>query len=123
MRTALLSIRDRMDRAGVMLSGLCAVHCVLSIVLVSFLGLGGGLLLAPSIHRVGLALAIGIGVMALGVGVTRHGRTAPLVVGVIGLTLMASGLIVSHGLAEAMLTIPGVLLVALAHIGNLRHAA
>jgi hypothetical protein len=35
---------------------------------------------------------------------------------------MAAGLVVSHGPAEALLTIPGVGLVAFAHLHNLRHA-
>ena len=61
MRDALLSIRDRLDGVGVFLSGLCAVHCVLGLVLVTFLGLGGGVLLSPEIHRAGLALAVVIG--------------------------------------------------------------
>lgn len=122
MRTAFLSIRDRFDRAGIFLSGLCAVHCVLGIVLVSMLGLGGGLLLDPSIHEIGLALAIGIGLLSLGLGVLRHGRFGPLATGAVGLVLMALALAVKHGLGEALLTIAGVALVATAHIANLRHA-
>lgn len=122
MRTAFLSIRDRFDRAGIFLSGLCAVHCVLGIVLVSMLGLGGGLLLDPSIHEIGLALAIGIGLLSLGLGVLRHGRFGPLATGAVGLVLMALALAVKHGLGEALLTIVGVALVATAHIANLRHA-
>ena len=33
MRRAILSIRDRLDRAGVLLSGLCAVHCLAGLLL------------------------------------------------------------------------------------------
>lgn len=123
MRDAILSIRDRLDRVGVLLSGLCALHCVLSIVLVSALGLGGHLLLTPAIHEVGLMLAILVGMVTLGVGVLRHGEVGPLLIGTCGIGLMASALAVGHGLPEAVLTISGVSLVALAHIRNLRHAA
>jgi hypothetical protein len=123
MRQAMLSIRDRLDRVGVLLSGLCAVHCLLSIVLVSVLGLGGQALLAPAIHEVGLMLAIFVGAVTLGMGVLRHGKPAPLVIGGAGLTLMALALTVPHGLPEALLTIAGVALVATAHIQNLRHTA
>ena len=122
MRSAILSIRDRLDRAGILLSGLCAVHCVLGIVLVSVLGLGGELVLSPAIHEVGLALAILVGLVTLGLGVLRHGRRGPLAVGICGLALMAAALAVGHGISEALLTICGVALVAIAHIGNLRHA-
>lgn len=123
MRDAILSIRDRLDRIGVMLSGLCAVHCLLSILLVSVLGLGGQALLAPAIHEVGLMLAILVGAVTLGMGVLRHGKPAPLLIGGAGLTLMAFALTVPHGLPEALLTIAGVALVATAHIQNLRHTA
>jgi hypothetical protein len=54
MRDAILSIRNRLDGAGVLLSGLCVIHCLLGLILVSLLGLGGSLLLAPEVHRVGL---------------------------------------------------------------------
>ncbi len=122
MRRALLSIRDRFDRAGIFLSALCMVHCVLGLVIVSFLGLGGGVLLAPSIHRVGLALAVAIGALALGAGFVRHGRSAPLMLGALGISFMAAALAVGHGLGEAVLTIGGVSIVAAAHLWNLRAA-
>ena len=123
MSRVMLTIRDRFDRVGVLLSGLCALHCVLSIVLVSVLGLGGEILLTPAIHEVGLALAIAVGVVTLGLGVLRHRQPAPLLIGAAGLSLMALALLVPHGPKEAMLTIAGVALVATAHIRNLRHAA
>ena len=124
MRQTLLSIRNRMDGFGVLLSGLCAVHCVLGVVLVGILGLGGQALLSPEIHRYGLALAVVVGVISLGFGALRHGRIEPMIVGGLGLSLMAAALFVGHGLPEAVLTIMGVSLVALAHIRNLRgHAA
>lgn len=122
MRDAVLSIRNRLDGLGVMLSGLCAVHCLLGLVLVTVLGLGGGILLRPEIHQIGLALAVVIGVLTLGLSALRHGRTGPLLVGACGIALMAAAVITGHGPAEAALTIGGVALVALAHIWNLRRA-
>lgn len=122
MQRAVFTIRDRFDRAGILLSGLCAVHCVLGVVLVSMLGIGGELLLAPEIHEVGLVFAILIGAATLGVGFYRHGRPGPLVMGLAGLCLMSTGLAVGHGLGEAALTVAGVGLVASAHLWNLRRA-
>jgi hypothetical protein len=122
MRRTFLAIRGRLDGAGIILSGLCAVHCVLGAVLVGVLGLGGGVLLSPAIHRVGLALALAVGLVSLGFGVMRHGRAGPLILGGIGLALMATAIMVGHGLPEAVLTVMGVSLVAFAHIRNL-HAA
>ncbi|MBT0668896.1 MerC domain-containing protein [Novosphingobium profundi] len=124
MRRTTSPIRGRLDRAGILLSGLCAVHCVAGILLVGVLGLGGQFLLAPAIHEIGLALAVLFGAFSLGFGVLRHGRLAPLALGGVGLALMAMALFVGHGLHEALLTICGVVLVATAHLTNLRgHAA
>lgn len=113
-------IRGRLDRAGVMLSCLCAVHCVLGLVIVAGLGLGGGLLLDPIIHRVGLVMATIIAGVAIGVGALRHRRAAPFVVAMTGLTFMGGGLAVEHGVDEAVLTVIGVSLVALGHMLNVR---
>ena len=121
MAQAFKAMRDRIDRMGIILSGLCALHCVATLVLVAVLGLGGGFLLDPALHRVGLALAIVVGGIALGLGVSRHGRREPLMIGGVGLSLMTLALITGHGPAEAALTIAGVSLVALAHWRNVRH--
>ena len=114
------TIRGRLDRAGVLLSSLCAVHCVLGIVIVAGLGLGGGLLLDPIIHRVGLLLATLVAGVAIGIGAVQHRRALPFVVAMTGLTFMGGGLAVEHGVEEAVLTIIGVTLVAAGHLLNLR---
>ena len=123
MSDNLFSIRGRLDRAGVLLSGLCALHCLASIVLVSVLGLGGQVLLAPGIHRVGLGLAILVGIVTLAFGAVRHRNLAPLGIGAAGIALMSTALMVPHGVTEAAFTIAGVALVATAHLRNLRIAA
>lgn len=122
MRAALLSIRDRLDRMGILLSGLCVLHCMAGLVLVGVLGLGAEWLLAPAWHRAGLALAIVIGAVTIGIGVQRHGRLLPLLIAGVGLCLMAGALLVGHGADEAVLTVAGVALVATAHVLNLRYA-
>ena len=113
-------IRGRMDRFGLMLSGLCAVHCVLGIVIVAGLGLGGGLLLDPIIHRIGLLLATLVAGVAIGIGAVQHRRAAPFVVAMTGLSFMGGALAVDHGVEEAVLTIIGVTLVSLGHVLNIR---
>lgn len=122
MRDAMILIRNRLDRVGVLLSGLCALHCIAGLLLVAGLGLGGELLFAPEIHRVGLALAIVVGGITLVLGVVRHGDPRPLQIGAAGLGLMIVALVVGHGSAEAFLTIGGVTLLAWAHLRNLRHS-
>ena len=115
-------IRGRLDRAGVLLSALCLVHCVLGLVLVAGLGLGASFLLDPDIHRWGLLLATIVAGVAIGVGAVRHRRAGPFVVAMTGLTFMGGALAVGHGFEEAVLTMIGVTLVAGGHILNLRHA-
>ncbi|MXO91451.1 MerC domain-containing protein [Pontixanthobacter aquaemixtae] len=114
------SIRARLDRAGVVLSGLCVAHCLLSILIVSALGIGGELLFAPAIHRIGLALALVIAAVAIGWGAIQHRRAAPFVIAMMGLTFMGGALAVPHGVHEVVLTVIGVTLVSIGHILNLR---
>jgi hypothetical protein len=116
-------MRHRLDRTGMLLSGLCIVHCLGGLFLVAVLGLGGGLILSPWIHRVGIALAMLIAAVAIGLGAIQHRRPAPFVVAMMGLTFMGGGLAVEHGFEEAVLTIIGVTLVAAGHVLNLRYRA
>jgi hypothetical protein len=113
-------IRGRLDRVGMFLSCLCAVHCVTGIVVMAVLGLGGGWLLNPDLHRWGLVMATIIAGVAIGVGAIQHRRAAPFVVAMMGLSFMGGGLAVEHGVEEAVLTIIGVSLVALGHVLNVR---
>lgn len=122
MRDAFVSIRNRLDRVGVLLSGLCALHCLAGLLLVAGLGLGGEYVLAPVIHRVGLALAIAVGSVTLVLGVSRHRDPVPLQVGAGGIALMGVALVTGHGTAEALFTIAGVALLGWAHLRNLRRS-
>lgn len=110
----------RLDRLAIGLSALCAVHCVATVVLLGALSSLGYLFAAPIVHEVGLALAILLGTIALGAGLRRHRLLWPSVIGMGGLSLMGMALLVDHGAGEAVLTICGVALVALAHYFNMR---
>ncbi len=111
------------DRLAIGLSGLCMIHCVASVVLVTLLASAGGVLLHPAIHEIGLLLAVIIGTLALGMGVMRHGLMLPTAIGGLGIGVMAGSLAVPHGGTEAAFAVFGVLLVALAHDLNRRAAA
>ncbi len=108
------------DRIGIGLSGLCLVHCLASAVLVAMLASAGGMLLNPAIHEVGLLLAIGLGLIALGRGIVEHGFMMPAAVGGLGLGVMAGALTLPHDGAEVMYTILGVAILALGHDLNRR---
>ena len=117
----LTPIRQQLDRAGIAISALCAVHCVLGVVLVSAMGLGAEAFLDPAIHRFGLLIATLVAAVAIGWGAIRHRMAAPFVVAMTGLSFMGGALAVPHGIEEAVLTIIGVALVAIGHVLNLRH--
>lgn len=111
-----------LDRWAIGLSGLCLVHCLASAVLLAVLASAGGLLLSPMIHEVGLLLAIGLGILALGRGVVQHGFMMPAAVGGLGLGVMAGALGMPHDGSEVLYTIIGVAILALGHDLNRRAA-
>ncbi|RDS76794.1 MerC domain-containing protein [Alteriqipengyuania lutimaris] len=117
------SNRMKLDAMGIALSALCAVHCLLTIVLISSLGVASSWLLAPELHWWGLAAATIIAGVAIGIGAVRHRRRMPFVVAMTGLTFMGGALAAPHGMEEAILTIIGVALVSLGHILNLRRTS
>ena len=119
-QTAVSPSHGRLDRMGLIVSGLCMVHCLAGLFLIGLLGLGGGLLLHPAIHRVGLIAAVVSGAATIGDNALRHGHRLPLALGVTGLLLMGGAILSEHGVGEAMMTIAGVALVASAHVINIR---
>lgn len=110
----------RIDRLAIGLSGLCLVHCVASAVLVLMLASAGGLLVDPRIHEIGLALAIGLGALGLGRGIFDHGFMMPSSIGGLGLGTMAGSLTFPHGTEEVLISVFGVLVLALGHDLNRR---
>lgn len=112
------------DRIAMTLSGLCLVHCISGLLLVTVFAVVGGELVDPLIHEIGFALAIVLAIFALGRGWALHRRQLPLALGAMGVSLMAAGIMVPHGdYREVALTMGGVGLVALAHWLNRRSLA
>jgi hypothetical protein len=117
-----ISLRRRLDHVGIALAGLCAAHCLATLLIVSALGIGSHFLLAESIHRTGLLLAVIVAIVAIGWGYLRHRLAAPLAIAGAGIGLMAGALMVEHGSGELLLTLAGVALVSAGHVLNLRAA-
>jgi len=109
----------RLDRLAVGLSGLCAVHCVATAVLLGVLASAGGLLGRPIIHEVGLTLAMLLGTVALGRGIREHGFVLPSAVGIAGLAIMAYAMTLHESGLEPAFTIVGVAVLALGHRLNM----
>jgi hypothetical protein len=115
------SLRRRLDQIGIGLAGLCALHCLATLAVISALGVGGHFFLFDeNIHRIGLALALAVAGVAIGWGLLRHGKLVPFGIALAGLALMAIALLVPHGTNELLLTLAGVALVSLAHLLNIR---
>lgn len=111
---------ERLDRLAIGLSGLCVAHCVATSILLAFVASAGGLLLHPLVHEIGLVLAILLGGIGLGRGLKTHGSLWPGAVGVAGLGMMAVALTRPHDGSEALFTILGAALLAIAHYMNRR---
>ena len=117
-----LSGTGTLDRLAIGLSGLCLVHCIASVFLLTLLASAGGMLVHPAIHEIGLGIAIAIGTFALVRGAVEHGYTLPAAVGGLGLGVMTGALTVPHGPTETVYTILGVAILALGHDLNRRAA-
>ena len=114
---------ERLDRLAIGLSGLCMIHCLATAAIVAMAASAGAFLLHPAIHEFGLAIAIGLGVLALGRGLMTHRRILPAAIGALGLGVLGGALAMPHGGGEALCTIIGVALVAFGHNLNRRALA
>lgn len=106
------------DRVAMAVSGLCLVHCLVTAVALGTLSTIGGALGSPVIHEVGLALAVVLGIIALGNGIVNHRQRLPLLIGAAGIGVMAVALALPHGGLELVATMVGVVLLACGHFLN-----
>lgn len=108
----------RIDRMAMGLSGLCVLHCLLTIGAMGLFSVVGIAIDNPVVHEVGLGLAIGLAIIAIGYRALNGGAMVPVAVGSLGIGVMFGAINVPHGPMEAVWTITGALLVALGHYLN-----
>jgi len=112
------------DRIAVLISGLCLVHCISTMIFVALLSTAGGALLDPLIHEIGIGIAIALVMFTLGRGVLDHGYIMPAALGGLGLGMMMGAITLghqgNHGEAEVLFTMLGVGVLALGHDLNYR---
>ena len=113
----------KVDLAAIVLSGLCVLHCLSVPLLVSFapfvFATGGN---DELVHSLFFFIALPLSALGFWQGFRRHGVIFIPALGALGLLLMGYDLRpLVHDLDHSHnLTLPGVLLVAAAHLWNIR---
>jgi hypothetical protein len=112
-----------LDKAAVVLSGLCLVHCLALPAVIMVLPLAGELV-PGHLHALMLVLVVPVSVLAFVLGFRRHRRWAVPAAGTVGLGLLIVGGTVAHvryGLAaDRAFTIAGSVALAVTHYYNSR---
>lgn len=113
------------DRVAIVLSGLCAVHCVftpLAIIVAPTLGVW---LDDDEFHFLMLAVVLPLSCYALATGHRDHGSPTALGIGGLGLAVLVATATAGHWLlgdvGERWVTIGGSALVVCAHLLNVRY--
>jgi hypothetical protein len=112
-----------LDRAAVLLSGLCLLHCLaLPFLLVSLPAFSA--LSAGHLHAQMLIVAIPVSAIALAFGFRRHESRYVVGFGLVGMLLLVVGGTVAHSyygiVADRTFTLSGALVLAVTHYFNSR---
>jgi len=112
-----------LDRAAIMLSGLCMLHCLaLPIVLIAVPMLEP--IVSGHFHLQMLAIVVPVSTVAFAIGLLRHRHPGMLAWGVVGMLLLLIGGTWAHNevgiVADRAFTISGALILAAAHYTNSR---
>jgi carbon starvation protein CstA len=119
------TVQEFTDNFAIILSILCAIHCLLlPLLLVALPSIGALQLQNEAFHFWMLATVIPISIYALTIGCKKHQRYRLLSWGISGLILMLMAVFFGHDIAgesgEKTLTLLGAILVVVAHWGNFR---
>ncbi|WP_214073709.1 MerC domain-containing protein [Mucilaginibacter sp. dw_454] len=114
---------SRLDRIGMTASTLCAIHCAIVPLLLTFLPLIGlGFLANPWFEWGMIILALLLGVSSIFMSYFRtHHRALPLLLLLTGFSLVIGGHIYLKGWIEAIIVPLGGLTIAVAHFVNFKY--
>ena len=112
-----------LDRTGILLSGLCVVHCLalpLLITVAPFLGQFA----EGHLHAQMLVIVLPLSTGALALGFRRHRNGQIIIAGLVGMLLLALGGTVMHEqfgiVADRAFTMSGAIVLAISHWFNSR---
>lgn len=115
---------ERWDRIGLFLSGLCAIHCVATPLLVLALPVLGNFFEQEWVHLILALLVVPVGVFAFWSGYKHHQQIKVFALGLVGLLLVGGASLVPHEWVEVqghdMVTITGSVFLIAAHLLNRR---
>lgn len=115
---------DRWDKVGIFLSGLCALHCLLTPLLVLLLPVIGGFFEQPGVHLTLALIVVPVGFYAFWTGFRLHKEALIFGLGLVGLSMVGGAAIVPHEWVEIkgldIVTIIGSFCLLTAHYLNRR---
>lgn len=117
-------VTGKWDRLGIWLSSICALHCLLTPILVLALPFTGSFFEHEFFH-VGMALFIvPVGLFAFWSGYRHHRQVKVFLAGVLGVLMVGGASVAPHSWIELfgydLVTIVGSLLLIIAHVLNRR---
>jgi len=114
---------ELLDRTGILLSGLCVVHCLalpLLIAVAPFLGQFA----EGHLHAQMLVIVLPLSTGALVLGFRRHRNRQIIIAGLVGMLLLTLGGTVMHAqfgiVADRLFTMSGAIVLAISHWFNSR---
>ena len=119
------NVTGKLDKAAVILSGICLVHCLAFPLLIAlFPVFGFSFVSHTTFHQIILIVVVPTTTFALGLGYWRHRHIALPIFGVAGVFMLVVAAFGVHALGaeiiERGVTVAGGLLLAAAHIQNYR---
>lgn len=128
--TTFVEKTENWDRWGILLSSLCAIHCLITPVLLLALPVLGGYFHNPLVHIIMALFVVPVGLFAFWSGYKHHKKVSLFVMGIVGLSLVG-GAPLAHDffhelmhdfefLSEEVMTILGSVILICAHLLNRR---
>ncbi len=120
-RMKIQKITYRLDNAGMTASTLCAIHCAAVPLLITVLPLWGLEFLAAGwVELMMIGIALLIGSLSLGMSFMHHKKILPLLILLLGFSMIAAGHLPVLKVSEAIVVPAGGLTIAAAHLINWR---